>query len=538
MPQEPFLVLRDLAKSFGPVAALRSVSLSVGPDELLVVLGPTGAGKTTLLRTIAGLETPDSGRVEMAGRDVTNAAPAERDVALVFQNFSLYPDRTVRGNLEFPLRAPGRGLSKAEIAERVEWAARLLRIERLLDRKSNRLSGGEMQRVAIGRAIVRRPRLFLMDEPLTNLDAKLREGLRVELTCLRRELGIPMVFVTHDQDEALSMGDRVVVLQEGRVLQTGTPEEVYRRPANPEVARQLGQPSINLIEVDSGTAAGGVRIPGAAAAPGPHLAGIRPEDLRPRGGAHRGVVQVVEDVGASQILLVDWSGTTIHILTSKAEAFRPGDEVHPQPDPDGVIAGPGGGPGGTAGSPDFALQGVQAAEGPLVLALPLPEGSLELPQFGLLAIALRFQPGQFLLEAVPHFTRQMRVRLRGLPLADLLLPERHGHRLPVEGVACLDNLPPEPVETIPGQLLRQSLRRGEALEYAHRNAKRRAAAVEASVGRLQVLLQLGDHAPAGLRRGLVAELEVLAESPLLGLELQGCRDASTSRHVPSSISIP
>src|SRR3954469_23820938 len=202
---QPFLQLRNVTKRFGEGIALDDVTLEVGHDELLVVLGPTGAGKTTLLRTITGLESPDAGSIAMDGRDVTGDAPATRDVALVFQNFSLYPDRTVRKNLEFPLRAPGRNMSDDEIRNRVAWAAEILKIPHLLDRPAARLSGGEMQRVAIGRAIVRRPRIFLMDEPLTNLDAKLREALRVELVMLRRELKTPMIFVTHDQAEAMSM---------------------------------------------------------------------------------------------------------------------------------------------------------------------------------------------------------------------------------------------------------------------------------------------------------------------------------------------
>src|SRR5204863_1902750 len=168
---------------------------------------------------------------------------------LVFQNFSLYPDWSVRKNMEFPLRAPGRRTPEPAIQERIAWAAELLKIGHLLERRASRLSGGEMQRVAIGRAIVRRPRLFLMDEPLTNLDAKLREVLRVELVELRRELKTPMVFVTHDQAEALSMADRIVVLSEGRILQTGVPREIYERPATPVVALQLGQPAINLLPV-------------------------------------------------------------------------------------------------------------------------------------------------------------------------------------------------------------------------------------------------------------------------------------------------
>jgi multiple sugar transport system ATP-binding protein len=337
-----FLSIRDLTKTFGKVEALKHVSLEVGQDELLVVLGPTGAGKTTLLRAIAGLETPDGGTIQMDGRDVTGIAPAERDVALVFQNFSLYPGWSVRRNMEFPLRAPGRHLPEAEIKERVEWAASILKITRLLDRDSVRLSGGEMQRVAIGRAIVRRPKLFLMDEPLTNLDAKLREALRVELVALRRELKTPMVFVTHDQAEALSMGDRIVVLSEGRVLQTGTPEDIYRRPVSPTVARQLGQPAINLVRVKKSggqwtTESGTALLPAAEGTPAEMTLGARPEDIDPAGGSVAAAVRVVEDMGPTRTLLVRWAGCDWHIVAPRTVAVKPGDKVYPRLDPAKVI---------------------------------------------------------------------------------------------------------------------------------------------------------------------------------------------------------
>jgi len=343
----PFLKLENVTKRFGAVTALRSVSLEVMPDELLVVLGPTGAGKTTLLRTIAGLEAPDAGTVSMAGADVTTTAPATRDVALVFQEFSLYPNWTVRRNLEFPLKAPGRNMTREQIAERVEWAAELLKITPLLERKSQRLSGGEMQRVAIGRAIVRRPKLFLMDEPLTNLDAKLREALRVELVCLRRELKTPMLYVTHDQVEALSMGDRIVVLSEGAVLQTGRPEDIYCRPATPVVARQLGQPRINLINV---TRSGrywvsDVGVPVAPLRPGQPdgeqmILGVRPEDVAVAGGTHAGTVRVVQDVGPATILLVEWAGCEIHIVVPATQQLKPGDIIRPRIDTERMLLWP------------------------------------------------------------------------------------------------------------------------------------------------------------------------------------------------------
>ena len=336
----PFLSLRGVSKRLGRTEALRAIDLDAGSDELLVVLGPTGAGKTTLLRTIAGLERPDHGAIVMAGRDVTALDPASRDIALVFQNFSLYPRWSVRKNLEFPLRAPGRNIAEAEIQRRIAWAADLLHITRYLDREASRLSGGEMQRVAIGRAIVRRPRLFLMDEPLTNLDAKLREALRVELVELRRELKTPMVFVTHDQAEALSMADRIVVLSEGRILQTGVPREIYERPASPVVALQLGQPAINLLPVrrDGGQwrAADGTPILRAdAAGPSKRLLGIRPEHVALMGGetSSEGIVRVVEYTGPTTTLVVDWLGARIHIVVPRRANVRPGDRVHPRIEP-------------------------------------------------------------------------------------------------------------------------------------------------------------------------------------------------------------
>ena len=340
-----FLKLENVSVAYGRVHALRNVSLEIGGDELVAVLGPTGAGKTTLLRAVAGLETPHAGRIAMGGQDVIRDSPAARDVAIVFQDFSLYPNWTVRANLEFPLKAPGRKLTKDEIGRRVAWAAKLLRIEHLLDRRSVRLSGGEMQRVAIGRAIVRRPRIFLMDEPLTNLDAKLREALRVELVCLRRELKTPMLFVTHDQTEALSMGDRVVVLSEGRILQAGTPREIYDRPASPVVARQIGQPAINLLPVRR---SGGewVTESGVAVAPadGPHygemILGVRPEHVAATGGKRAATVRVVENMGPMKILLADRAGTDVHIIAGGSTSLRPGDVIHPKIDANRVLLWP------------------------------------------------------------------------------------------------------------------------------------------------------------------------------------------------------
>jgi multiple sugar transport system ATP-binding protein len=333
---EPFLEMRGVSKRFGALSALTDVDLELGPNELLVVLGATGAGKTTLLRTIAGLEPPSAGSMTMAGKDALGMSPAERDVALVFQNFSLYPDWSARKNMEFPLRAPGRHLEEGAIRQRVEWAAALLKITHLLERRATRLSGGEMQRVAIGRAIVRRPKLFLMDEPLTNLDAKLREALRVELVGLRREIGAPMIYVTHDQAEALSMGDRIVVLSKGRVLQTGTPEDIYQTPASPEVARQVGQPRINLLSLElhqeQWTTKGGLSLLGRAPEHGGSrlLLGVRPEDIQLDGGEHAGTVELCENTGPTQVAVFSWAGERLHAFVAKGVRLKPGDTVFPR----------------------------------------------------------------------------------------------------------------------------------------------------------------------------------------------------------------
>jgi multiple sugar transport system ATP-binding protein len=338
----PFLQIENLCKSFGSIQALQNISIDIHAEELMVVLGPTGAGKTTLLRTIAGLESPDSGHLFMNGENITNSEPTHRDVALVFQNFSLYPNKTVRQNLAFPLRTPGRNLSKSQITKKVEHTAEILHITALLDRPSPHLSGGEMQRVAIGRAIVRQPRLFLMDEPLSNLDAKLRESLRVELVRLQRELAIPMIYVTHDQVEALSMGDRITVLSEGQVLQTSTPEEIYERPTSPRVARQLGYPPINLIDVQKQneqwiTASNTAILSAKQNAPSHATLGIRPENISLEGGRIPARIEVIEELGPSTILLVKWAGESVYILVLGERRWQVGDEIYPQIDAERVM---------------------------------------------------------------------------------------------------------------------------------------------------------------------------------------------------------
>jgi multiple sugar transport system ATP-binding protein len=240
--------LISITKSFGEIAAVNDMNLEIKDGEFFVILGPTGAGKTTTLRLVAGLEKPDEGEIQLDGVRINEYSPALRDVAFVFQYYTLYPNYTVRENLEFPLKSDLRKLPMDEIEKKVTSVAKVLHIEHLLDRGTIHLSGGEMQRVAIGRAIVRTPRVFLMDEPLSNLDAKLREEMRAELSRLHFDLGATFFFVTHDQIEAMTMGDRIAVLNEGRVLQVGTPDDIYQNPKDSFVAQFVGSPKINLLE--------------------------------------------------------------------------------------------------------------------------------------------------------------------------------------------------------------------------------------------------------------------------------------------------
>jgi multiple sugar transport system ATP-binding protein len=239
--------IRGVSKSFGDRLAVDDLSIDIEDGSFVVLLGPTGAGKTTTLRLVAGLEKPDAGSIAIARREVTHLPPAARDVTFVFQQYSLYPHLSVYDNLAFPLRSPARRLPEDEIRRKVADTASLLRIEAKLQNRATRLSGGEMQRVAIGRALVRSPAIFLMDEPLSSLDAKLRAELRLELKRIQSELGATFLYVTHDQIEAMTMATKIGVIQDGRIAQTGTPREIYERPNSTYVAARLGQPAINLV---------------------------------------------------------------------------------------------------------------------------------------------------------------------------------------------------------------------------------------------------------------------------------------------------
>jgi len=327
--------LQQITKQFPGVTALENISFDIKDGEFFVLLGPTGAGKTTTLRVIAGLEHQDSGSVLFDGEGMDDLAPADRDVALVFQQYSLYPTMTVYDNLAFPLRSPLRRTSPEEIRIKVEETAEKLRISHLLKRKTAHLSGGEMQRVSIGRAIVRSPRVFLMDEPLSNLDAKLREALRVELQHLQKTQGSTTLFVTHDQIEALTMADRIAVLNEGRIIQVGTPEDIYDLPASTFVAQLVGSPRINLyksqcednIVTISET---DVHLPGPLGSnlPSDFLVGIRPENVKPDpNGKFTGQLVLTEPLGVETILHIQSGQRTLLSLVPGITSYRLGDVV-------------------------------------------------------------------------------------------------------------------------------------------------------------------------------------------------------------------
>lgn len=326
--------LQNITKRFPGVTALKDVSFSVQDGEFFVLLGPTGAGKTTMLRIIAGLERQDEGSLLFDDEPIDNLPPAGRDVAFVFQQYSLYPTMTVYDNLAFPLRSPLRRVAEPEIRKRVEETADKLRIQHLLNRKTAHLSGGEMQRVSIGRAIVRQPRIFLMDEPLSNLDAKLREALRVELQHLQKTQHATTLFVTHDQIEALTMADRIGVLNHGRIIQVGTPDDIYDRPATTFVAQLVGTPRINLFQtkrengylyIKDST----LQLPAPVAGlPDSFLLGIRPEDIVPHPeGRFAGEVALTEPLGVETIIHIKSGEQTLLSLVPGMTQLRIGDQV-------------------------------------------------------------------------------------------------------------------------------------------------------------------------------------------------------------------
>jgi multiple sugar transport system ATP-binding protein len=314
--------LVDVSKRFGAVEAVQNLSLSVADGEFVVLLGPTGAGKTTTLRLIAGLEQPDRGSVVIRGRDVTKEVPAERDVAFVFQQYSLYPHLTVYDNLAFPLRSPARRMDEAFIRRRIQQVTELLHIEQKLDNRATALSGGEMQRVAIGRALVREPAVYLMDEPLSSLDAKLRSELRLELKRIQRELGTTILYVTHDQIEAMTMADRIGVMSEGALIQLGSPREIYERPKSAYVASRLGTPAINLIPAQL------------LASQSPPLeartVGLRTEHIRifsaDRPGP-RARVHWVEHLGDQNHVHLKLEAHSLVTLADPSQELKAGDEV-------------------------------------------------------------------------------------------------------------------------------------------------------------------------------------------------------------------
>lgn len=309
------VILKKVSKSFGKTQALEDVSMTVPDGSFVVLLGPTGAGKTTTLRLIAGLETPDTGELYIGGAPVKDLTPAQRDVAMVFQQYSLYPHLTVRDNLAFPLRSPILNVPEDEIARKVQDVAEVLRIPHKLDNKATALSGGEMQRVSIGRALVRSPQVFLMDEPLSSLDAKLRADLRVELKRIHAELNATLLYVTHDQIEAMTMATHVGVLDEGRLVQFGTPREIYENPNSAYVAARLGQPRINLLPTG---------LLGEDGPEGAVQTGLRPENIALNTGREAHIVRL-EHLGDQTRLHLKVDAYDLVTLTDPSATYVPGD---------------------------------------------------------------------------------------------------------------------------------------------------------------------------------------------------------------------
>jgi ABC-type sugar transport system ATPase subunit len=342
------LSIRSVVKAYGPVQVIHGVSLDVTDGEFCVFVGPSGCGKSTLLRMIAGLEGINDGTIQIGGRTVNHLPPVDRDVAMVFQDYALYPHMTVRQNLSFALRM--RGEPKAAVEQKVQRAAEILQLQPLLSRKPKALSGGQRQRVAMGRAMIREPKLFLFDEPLSNLDAKLRVSVRTEIKQLHQRLGSTMIYVTHDQVEAMTLADRIVVLRDGHIEQTGTPAELYRYPATAFVAGFIGSPAMNLLPCRAAPEAGAVHIdigrdaqvtlPVATdrrISAGSMLLGIRPEDLELRlsdaNGRDansyilRGTVEVIEPLGADTMVLLRAGGHPVVVRVKPSLQVKPNDVV-------------------------------------------------------------------------------------------------------------------------------------------------------------------------------------------------------------------
>lgn len=314
------VVLQNVTKRFDRVAAVDALTMSIADGAFVVLLGPTGAGKTTTLRLISGLERPDEGDILISGRSVIEDTPAQRDVAMVFQQYSLYPHMTVRDNLAFPLRSPILQTPEDQIERKIRDVAEVLHISHKLDNKATQLSGGEMQRVSIGRALVRDPQIHLMDEPLSSLDAKLRADLRVELKRIQADLGATMLYVTHDQIEAMTMATDVGVLDEGRLVQFGSPREIYENPVSLYVAGRLGLPRINTLPADlfAGAPTGAATI------------GLRPEHIQHGDGKPADVVRI-EHLGDQTRLHLKLDGHDIVTLADAHTGLEPGDTLSIQP---------------------------------------------------------------------------------------------------------------------------------------------------------------------------------------------------------------
>ena len=312
--------LSHVSKSFGADTALDDVTMTVGDGAFVVLLGPTGAGKTTTLRMVSGLDVPDAGKIMIDGRDMSGVTPAMRDVTMVFQQYSLYPHLTVKENLAFPLKSPLLKTPAAEIERKVTEVAEILQISHKLDNKATALSGGEMQRVSIGRALVRNPSVYLMDEPLSSLDAKLRSDLRIELKSIQANSGATMLYVTHDQIEAMTMATHVGVLDEGQLVQFGSPRELYENPVSVYTASRLGQPRINVLPCD---------VFGGAPAKATSI-GLRPEQIM-QGEGEDSFVQRVEHLGDQTRLHLKFKSHDLITVTDAHTELKSGDIVKIRP---------------------------------------------------------------------------------------------------------------------------------------------------------------------------------------------------------------